>query len=101
MNKIIEFFKWDWEGEYQQYFYVVEDEDKFIREALHYLNTVTINSEHPWSDCLEDFKPEDKIEGHFLSGYIEHLAEHYYINDDEVKYTLTKTTQTTKTEDIR
>ena len=100
MKKLIEFFRHDWEGEYQQYFYAVDDEEKFIQEVLTYLNTVQINTEHPWSDCLEKFKGGNVIEQHFLRADLDHLNEYYYIQDDENKFTLTKYTDIYRQEDI-
>jgi len=101
MKKLIEFFKWDFEGEYQQYFYFVENEEEFIKEALEYLNTVSLNNEHFWSDCLVGFKEDKLIESHFLPFGIQHINEYYYIQDDLGMFTLTKNTITIKTEDIK
>ena len=101
MKTIVEFFKWDFEGEYQQYFFVTEDEEQLVKDVLEYLNTVHINTKYPWSDCLSEFKVEDQIDNCFIDFQLTHLKEYYYIQDDDVKFTLTKHTKTYKTEDIK
>lgn len=93
MKTIIEFFKWDFEGEYQQYFYVIEEEDKekFLKEALEYLNTVTINSDYSWHACLSGFHDTLRVDVDFIHQvYLQHLNEYYYIQDDDVKFSLSK-----------
>jgi len=99
--KLIELFIWNYEGEYQQYFYAVEDEEAFIKEVLKYLNEVVINTDFPWSDCLIHFKEEQEVEPYFLPGVISHLNEYYYMQYDEVKFTLEKHTNTVKVEEIK
>lgn len=101
MKKLIEFFKWDWEGEYQQYFFVTDNEEQFIQETLKYLNTVSINKEFFWSDCLVDYALDAQVEGYFLPHAFNHLREYYYIQDDDGKFSLTKHTNQVKLEDIR
>jgi len=99
--KLIELFKWDFEGEYQQYFYVTDNEDKFIKEVLTHLNTVSINNEFFWADVLTEFQEENKVEGYFLPHPFNHLNEYYYIQDDDGKFSLTKHTTEVKLEEIR
>jgi len=88
--KLIEFFKWDHEGEYQQYFYAVEDEKAFVQDVLKYLNTVHIKTDYPWADSLCGFKAEEYVDPYFLHSYIDHLREYYYINYNNDAFTLTK-----------
>ena len=98
MRKIIEFFKWDYEGDYQQYFYVIEEdtEESFIKEILVYLNTIKINDEFFWARCLENFKTEQQVEL-YLDGYIEHLNSYYYIQDSDKSFELEKYTSSSIT----
>ena len=99
MKKLIEFFKWDFEGEYQQYFYVVENEESFIKETLNYLNTITINTEFPWADCLTGYMNKHKIDPSFLNS--DHNKEVYFIDYNNTHFSLTKRTHTYKREDIQ
>jgi len=101
MMKLIELFIWNFEGEYQQYFYAVEDEESFIKEVLKYLNEVVINTDFPWSNCLTKFRKEHYVEPYFLTGVISHLNEYYYIQYDEVKFTLEKHTVIERVEDVK
>ena len=110
MKKIIEFFKWDYEGEFQQYHYVIEEEKEndFINEVLNYLNNVHTKDEYPWADCLTEFKYEDRITLPFkiTDGYLEHLGEYYYINEqggykDGFTFTLNKITFIKKEEEYK
>ena len=80
MKQLIEIFSWQYEGEYEQYFFTVEDENRFIKDVLLYLNTVQIKKEFPWGNILSEFQQENRIEGYFLIGDIPHLRTTYYID---------------------
>jgi hypothetical protein len=84
MKTIIEFFKWDYEGEYQQYFYVTENEKELVKEVLRYLNEEKLKEPYPWDMCLSSFKEEDRVIVDFGdNSYITHLNRFYYINYSE------------------
>ena len=93
MKKLIELFKWDYEGEYQQYFYVVEDEESFVKEVLKYLNEVQIKEEFYWDSCLENFKEDDRIQSiNLVNSHIFHLDEVYFIDYVNKNFSLSKRT---------
>ena len=80
MKKLVEIYMTQYDGAYEQYFYTVENEKKFITETLKYLNTVKVKSEHPMYDVLIDFKGECAVEPYFMLGDSPHLKETYYID---------------------
>lgn len=101
MKVLVEFFKWDFEGEYQQYIYAVDNEEELVKEALSYLNEVTINKDCHWADCLEGFKPELRVYPDILGWELKHLRVYYLIQDNDTSFGLTKCTNIIDMEDIR
>ena len=84
MNKIIEIFKWGYEGEYYQYFYVVDDEEEteFIAQANEYLKTKQNKKEFFWSEPLHKFKPHKQVSIIFSPySHINHLKGFYVIEE--------------------
>ncbi len=101
MKKLIEIFQWHHEGEYEQSFYVVNDEEQFIKDMMEYLNTEQVKEEYPWSDSLSDFLEELQVEPYFLSR-MEHINDTYFLNFGySTGFTLSKRTLDYKSEDIK
>jgi len=102
MKKLIEIFNWKHEGEYDQYFFIVDDEKTFIRLMMYHLNNVRIKEEYPWSESLSDYQEHKQIEPYFLLGDIPHLRETYYIDFGyRTGFTLSKRTLDYKSEEIK
>lgn len=80
--KLIEIFMWQYEGEYEQYFFVTENEKQFIKDMIMYLNDIQSKKEFPWSSVLSDFQEDNQIEGYFLIGHVAHLKETYFLDFD-------------------
>ena len=89
MKTLIEIFQWQYEGEYEQYFYAIDNEEVFIKEMMKHLNTVEIKEEFPWSDPLGSYKQEFAVKK-CLEG-TEHLRETYFLDFDHgSNFTLNK-----------
>ena len=82
MKQLIEIFMWQYEGEYEQYFFVVDEEETFIKEVMTYLNTEQVKQEFPWSNPLGEFKEEQQVSGNFLTDRIQHLKDTYFLDFD-------------------
>jgi hypothetical protein len=85
MNKLIELFRWGYEGEYQQNFFVVneEEEDKFIKDFKSFAKEAIIHSHFGFARLsFENFKHKDKEVNVKLIGHLEHLSEYYYYDDN-------------------
>lgn len=60
MKTLVELFQWRYEGEYNQYFYAVEDVDKFLEEVESYLQKRGYK-ETSRDDCLCSFKTKSRV----------------------------------------
>lgn len=83
MKKIIEVFKWLHEGEFNQYFFVIEEdkEDNFIKDMMTYLNEEVTKKEFPWSNPLDEFRVDNQVYVDFGSNsYITHLKTTYFLD---------------------
>ena len=80
MKKVIEFFMWQYEGEYEQYFYVTDNEEEFVKEVINYLEEVQCKKQFPWSNTLVGFKPLKQVQIDFMDNNIVHLSETYFLD---------------------
>ena len=102
MKKLIEIFMWQHEGEYEQYFFTVENEKLFIKDMMTYLNTIQVKDEFPWNNPLSEFKNEEQVERYFLLGDTPHLRKTYYLNFNyHSNFTIDKRTLEFKREEIK
>lgn len=80
MKKIIEIFTWQYEGEYEQYFFAVTNETKFIEQLIKHLSEVQVKKEFPWSRIVDGFLEHQRVGIDFIDNNVTHLKETYFVD---------------------
>ena len=76
---------WQYEGEYEQYYYSVEENKitEFLDQAMTYLNTKQIKKEYPWSEPLHGFAKTKKVTIKFGPyNHVRHIEDLYFLRFD-------------------
>ena len=85
-NKLVEVYNPLFEGEYDQYFFVIDDEEIFIQDLKEHLEE--IDNEFPMFNPLGDFMEYLQVDVPLHNQ--DHLGEFYFINYWDGKWLIEK-----------